>query len=179
MVVVFILRSFKVTFADGVSSCNFVRITSHSIIPIIAGAIKPSSGTAFIDGMDIRLHSTKTRGFFGYCPQDTALFPYLTVEENIWFISKVVTFLTHSRRAAKTQGFHDSFKSNTSFQIRDVEDPDEAVLTILMQFQLFEIKDAFVRHTTHGEKRRIQVGIAMLEEPQVGYPFMWSPEFLQ
>lgn len=47
------------------------------------GSIKPASGTAFVEGLDIRKHKAAVRKVVGYCPQHFALYGEMTVEENL------------------------------------------------------------------------------------------------
>jgi molybdate/tungstate transport system ATP-binding protein len=50
----------------------------------LCGLKKTDSGKIFIDGRDVTLLEPRARGI-GYVPQDYALFPHLTVEQNIAF----------------------------------------------------------------------------------------------
>ncbi|XP_030636239.1 phospholipid-transporting ATPase ABCA1 [Chanos chanos] len=52
---------------------------------ILTGLFAPTSGTAFINGRDIRTEMDIIRKQLGMCPQYNVLFNDLTVEEHIWF----------------------------------------------------------------------------------------------
>lgn len=54
-------------------------------ISILTGLFPPSSGTAKINGFDIRIDMDKIRKNIGMCPQHNVLFNRLTVEEHLWF----------------------------------------------------------------------------------------------
>ena len=54
-----------------------------------AGFIPPSSGTAYINGKDIRTDIDSVRESLGLCPQHNILFGTLTVEEHLIFFAKV------------------------------------------------------------------------------------------
>ncbi|XP_077535146.1 phospholipid-transporting ATPase ABCA3-like isoform X2 [Haemaphysalis longicornis] len=110
------------------------------LIRMLAGAIKPSSGTAFFDGMDMRTNLSKVRANLGYCPQYTTLIPYLTVEENLAFLAV----------------------------IRDDEEVEDLMLTVLMQFQLIERKDTLAGKLSYSDQRRLQVAMALLDSPEFG-----------
>uniref|UniRef100_A0A3B3HZK7 ABC transporter domain-containing protein n=1 Tax=Oryzias latipes TaxID=8090 RepID=A0A3B3HZK7_ORYLA len=54
---------------------------------ILTGLYPPTSGTAFINGRDIRTDMDVIRTSLGMCPQYNILFSHLTVEEHILFYS--------------------------------------------------------------------------------------------
>lgn len=54
---------------------------------MLTGMINPSSGTAIIDGKDIRKEMNSIRSTIGFCPQHNILFDSLTVREHLTFFS--------------------------------------------------------------------------------------------
>ncbi|XP_061566340.1 phospholipid-transporting ATPase ABCA1-like [Cololabis saira] len=56
---------------------------------ILTGLFPPSSGTAFINGYDIRTDMDHIRKYLGMCPQHNVLFDELTVEEHIYFYARL------------------------------------------------------------------------------------------
>uniref|UniRef100_H3B4F4 ABC transporter domain-containing protein n=1 Tax=Latimeria chalumnae TaxID=7897 RepID=H3B4F4_LATCH len=56
---------------------------------ILTGLFPPSSGTAYIQGRDIRTEMDFIRKTLGMCPQHNVLFDILTVEEHIWFYGRL------------------------------------------------------------------------------------------
>ncbi|MEM2999440.1 MAG: ABC transporter ATP-binding protein [Candidatus Bathyarchaeia archaeon] len=54
-----------------------------TIINILCGLLKPTSGSATVGGYDVQRHMTKVKELIGVCPQETALYPYLTGVENV------------------------------------------------------------------------------------------------
>ncbi|KAL4635920.1 retinal-specific ATP-binding cassette transporter-like [Arapaima gigas] len=54
---------------------------------VLTGLYPPTSGTAYIDGKDIRSDMYSIRQSLGTCPQHNILFHHLTVEEHILFYS--------------------------------------------------------------------------------------------
>ncbi|KAM9790018.1 retinal-specific phospholipid-transporting ATPase ABCA4-like [Neosynchiropus ocellatus] len=54
---------------------------------VLTGLYPPTSGTAFINGRDIRTEIDVIRASLGMCPQYNILFNHLTVEEHILFYS--------------------------------------------------------------------------------------------
>lgn len=59
---------------------------------IFSGFIPPSGGTAIVNGHDIRRDIVGVRSSLGLCPQHDVLFDSLTVEEHLYFFSKVYSF---------------------------------------------------------------------------------------
>lgn len=52
-------------------------------INVLCGLLEPTSGSASVGGYDIRKESASVRELIGVCPQDTAVYSYLTGRENI------------------------------------------------------------------------------------------------
>jgi ABC-2 type transport system ATP-binding protein len=52
-------------------------------INILCGLTKPTSGTAKVVGFDVQKEKAKVKAFLGVCPQETAIYPYLTGAENV------------------------------------------------------------------------------------------------
>jgi len=62
-----------------------------------AGFFPPTSGTAFVNGFDIRRDIDKVRKSLGLCPQHNVLYDDLTVEEHLIFFTKVPPCYFYSR----------------------------------------------------------------------------------
>nr|CAD7196497.1 unnamed protein product [Timema douglasi] len=58
-------------------------------ISILTGLLRPTSGTAYIYGVDIRKDMDSIRQSLGTCPQHNVLFDELTVEEHLWFYARL------------------------------------------------------------------------------------------
>ncbi|KAK2865759.1 hypothetical protein Q7C36_001815 [Tachysurus vachellii] len=56
---------------------------------ILTGLFAPTSGTAYINGFDIRKDMDSIRKTLGMCPQHNVLFNDLTVEEHIYFYARL------------------------------------------------------------------------------------------
>ncbi|XP_019618294.1 PREDICTED: ATP-binding cassette sub-family A member 1-like [Branchiostoma belcheri] len=56
---------------------------------ILTGLFPPSSGTAYVDGKDIRFEIDNIRKSLGMCPQHNVLFDNLTVSEHLWFYGRL------------------------------------------------------------------------------------------
>ncbi|XP_061884457.1 phospholipid-transporting ATPase ABCA1-like isoform X2 [Entelurus aequoreus] len=56
---------------------------------VLTGLFPPTSGTVYINGMDIRYDMEIIRRTLGVCPQHNVLFDSLTVEEHVWFYGRL------------------------------------------------------------------------------------------
>ena len=56
---------------------------------VLTGLFPPTSGTAIINGFDIRTDIDLVRKSLGICPQYNVLFDGLTVEEHLWFYASL------------------------------------------------------------------------------------------
>jgi len=56
---------------------------------ILTGLFPPTSGTAVVNGCDIRTNIEGVRKSLGLCPQHNVLYDYLTVEEHMWFYGRL------------------------------------------------------------------------------------------
>ena len=70
-----------------------------TILTAVAGFITPSSGFILLDGADITRQPPEKRNF-GMVFQGYALFPTMTVEENVWFPLRVRGMGRHAARRA-------------------------------------------------------------------------------
>jgi len=52
-------------------------------VNILCGLLKPSSGFAMVGGCDVQKENVKVKELIGVCPQETAIYPYLTGVENV------------------------------------------------------------------------------------------------
>lgn len=66
--------------------CNIIMDISH-----YTGFLPPTSGTAYINGYNIRTNLETIRASLGLCPQHNVLFDTLTVKEHLMFFAQVGT----------------------------------------------------------------------------------------
>lgn len=70
--------------------CYFYRPpTLNRHRSILTGLFPPTSGSATIYGHDIRTEMERIRQNLGMCPQHNVLFDKLSVEEHLWFYSRL------------------------------------------------------------------------------------------
>ncbi|XP_048758710.2 phospholipid-transporting ATPase ABCA3-like isoform X2 [Ostrea edulis] len=117
---------------------------------MLTGFLPPTSGTALVNGFDIREDITSVRSSLGLCPQHDVLFDTMTVEEHLIFFAKLK-----------------GCPSNKVSQ--EVED-------MLSAINLTNKRNAQSKTLSGGMKRKLSVGIALiagskiviLDEPSSG-----------
>ncbi|KAH8008895.1 hypothetical protein HPB51_007487 [Rhipicephalus microplus] len=112
-----------------------------TLLRAIVGSVKPDSGTCFVNGMDVRKKKTLVRQSVGYCPQHFALYREMTVEENLWLFGR----------------------------IRGLSDKEtlETLQILVMSFQMQEYKEKLVKRLNTGQKRKLQLAIALIGDPKI------------
>lgn len=84
----FNLKIFEKEFLTIIGSSGCGKTT---ILKMINGLVKPSSGKIFVDGKDISKEDmVNLRRKIGYSIQGTSLFPHLSVKENISYVLKLI-----------------------------------------------------------------------------------------
>ncbi len=58
-------------------------------INILCGLLKPTEGTAFVGGYDVIKNLDKVKELISICPQEAAVFPFLTGRENIEYFGNM------------------------------------------------------------------------------------------
>ncbi|XP_058515523.1 ATP-binding cassette sub-family A member 2 isoform X1 [Ochotona princeps] len=117
---------------------------------ILTGLFPPTSGSATIYGHDIRTEMDEIRKNLGMCPQHNVLFDRLTVEEHLWFYSRL--------------------KSMAQAEIRKEMDK------MIEDLELSNKRHSLVQTLSGGTKRKLSVAIAfvggsravILDEPTAG-----------
>lgn len=61
-------------------------------INLFLGFIQPTSGAAFINGLEVATHITKVKEFLAYIPENVMLYPNLTGLENLALFSSLAGF---------------------------------------------------------------------------------------
>ncbi|TKR67155.1 hypothetical protein L596_023350 [Steinernema carpocapsae] len=115
---------------------------------MLTGVTGPSSGTAFIDGYDIRTSLPQIRKSLGLCPQYNILFDNLTVMEHLEFFCKL--------------------KGRPYFE--------SEAMDIITRLKIDFKKDCYAGTLSGGQKRKLSLSIAliggseivMLDEPTSG-----------
>ncbi|XP_051123223.1 ABC transporter A family member 7-like isoform X3 [Andrographis paniculata] len=116
-----------------------------SFINMMIGLIKPTSGTAYIHGMDILTDMNRIYTSMGVCPQHDLLWETLTGREHLLFYGR----LKNLTGAALTQAVEESLKSVNLFH--------------------GGVADKKAGKYSGGMKRRLSVAISLIGDPKVVY----------
>ncbi|CAA0826823.1 ABC transporter A family member 7 [Striga hermonthica] len=116
-----------------------------SFINMMIGLIKPSSGTAYVEGLDIRTDMDSIYTSMGVCPQHDLLWETLTGREHLLFYGR----LKNLKGASLTQAVEESLKSVNLFH--------------------GGVADKQAGKYSGGMKRRLSVAISLIGDPKVVY----------
>ncbi len=109
-------------------------------ISMLAGLLKPTSGDALVMGRSITREPMAVKSLIGVVPQDIALYPDLTARENLIFWGKMY-------------GLRNPLLSQRANQV--------------MEIIGLEGRKGKVATFSGGMKRRVNIGIALMHQPQV------------
>ncbi len=112
-----------------------------TLMRIIAGIMKPTSGTVWYDGVPIEELKESYRDIFGYLPQEFGFYPEFTVKDYLTYIS-VLKGLTERDGRRRING-------------------------LLEQLSLSHVKNKKIIKLSGGMKRRVGIAQALLNEPEV------------
>ncbi|CAK9158688.1 unnamed protein product [Ilex paraguariensis] len=116
-----------------------------SFINMMIGLIKPSSGTAYVQGLDIKKHMDGIYANMGVCPQHDLLWETLTGREHLLFYGR----LKNLKGAALIQAVEESLKGVNLFY--------------------GGVADKQAGKYSGGMKRRLSVAISLIGDPKVVY----------
>ncbi len=122
-----------------------------TLINILSGALRPSAGKVYLNGEDITglpQHIIARKGMVR-THQYTQVFPNLTVYENLWI-------------AAQSKNKLSLFKDYK--KDRDIQEKVEDILRLIGLYHKHEL---IVSRCSYGEQRRVQIGMALLTDPDV------------
>ncbi|KAF4403201.1 hypothetical protein G4B88_027972 [Cannabis sativa] len=116
-----------------------------SFINMMIGLTKPTSGTAFVEGMDIQTDMDEIYTSMGVCPQHDLLWETLTGREHLLFYGRLKSLKGSSLKRA----VEDSLKSVNLFH--------------------GGVADKTAGKYSGGMKRRLSVAISLIGDPKVVY----------
>ncbi|XP_022844965.1 ABC transporter A family member 7-like [Olea europaea var. sylvestris] len=116
-----------------------------SFINMMIGLIKPSSGAAYVHGLDIRTDMDQIYTSMGVCPQHDLLWETLTGREHLLFYGR----LKNLKGAALNQAVEESLRSVNLFH--------------------GGVADKQAGKYSGGMKRRLSVAISLIGDPKVVY----------
>lgn len=136
------------------TSGRFVGILGGSgvgkttLINVLNGNLKPSTGTIKINGKDLHEDHEELEGIIGYVPQDDLLIEELTVYQNLYYNAKLC------------------------FGDMSNEDIEKKVEASLLDFDLVEARDLTVGNPmmkvlSGGQRKRLNIALELMREPLV------------
>ena len=112
-----------------------------SMMRMIAGIVKPTSGEILYDGLPIHMLKEKYREIFGYLPQEFGFYPEFTVKAYLEYVA-ALKGLTKKETGRK-------------------------VGELLERLALAAVKNKKINKLSGGMKRRVGIAQALLNEPKV------------
>jgi len=110
-------------------------------INVLCGLLKPTSGSVSVGGYDVTKESFKIKELIGVCPQDTAVYSYLTGRENVELFGNLHTMPK------------DKIKKNS----------DE----LLNKLGLLEDANRRAGRYSGGIRRRLNIAMALVQDPKI------------
>jgi ABC-2 type transport system ATP-binding protein len=112
-------------------------------INILCGLIKPTNGSATVGGYDVLKEPAKVKELIGVCPQETAIYPYLTGAENVGLFGNLHAM---NKETLKTR--------------RDM---------LLEKMGLTQDAKRKAEKYSGGMKRRLSLILALIHDPQIAF----------
>lgn len=110
-------------------------------ISMVCGLLKPDSGSVIVNGHDFATHSRAAQRSMGVVPQEIALYEELSAEENLQFWGKLAGLSS--------------------------KDAKQRATDLLAELSLSDRRKDPVRTYSGGMKRRVNIGCALLHQPQL------------
>lgn len=108
-------------------------------IKMLTGLTNPTHGTATIDNNDLLKETNKIKAIINVSPQETAVAPNLTVEENLNFIAGVYS----------------------------IKNQNKKVEELLKLFKLTDIRKQKAKTLSGGWQRRLSIAMALVNNPKI------------
>jgi ABC-2 type transport system ATP-binding protein len=112
-----------------------------TLVSIVAGLRRADSGAVEVDGIDARTRSAEVRRHIGLAPQDTGIYPVVTVRRNLMLFGELAGL---RRRELKQR----------------IDEVAEAL-------DITDLLDRQAGKLSGGQKRRVHTAVAMLHRPKL------------
>ena len=108
-------------------------------IKMLTTLLSPTNGEILINGLNIKNDAQKIKNIINMSPQETAIAPNLTVEENLEFMAGV-------------------------YQIKNKE---EKIDSLIKTFKLDEVLKQKAKTLSGGWQRKVSIAISLINDPQI------------
>ncbi len=137
------LKPLNLTFGEGVFALLGPNGSGKTtFMRMLATLLEPTTGTARVDGLDIRRDRLEVRRLLGYLPQDFGFYPTLTVGEQLDYMALLCDLGAAANRR-------------------------EAVERCMKQVNMTQYRDRRVGTLSGGMRQRLGIAQALLNEPRL------------
>ena len=113
-----------------------------TLMSIMSTLLDPTSGTILVDGLDVRKKKPEIRRRIGYLPQDTGLYPNLTVQETLDYMGLL-------------------------YQMDNPRVLAERIEEVMARLNLTHLRERQVQTLSGGMRQRVALAQAILPRPSV------------
>jgi len=137
------LKDMSLTITDGIFALLGPNGAGKStLMSILSTLLEPSSGTALIDGFDVRKQKHEIRRILGYLPQDFGLYPVLSAYETLDYMALLCNIQDPKERLDRING-------------------------LLERMNLTAVRDRAVGGFSGGMRQRVGLAQALLNSPKL------------